>query len=112
VKPGQLINSFYVYQRAAERTATEHESRELTLTILALGLCGEAGEVAELVKKSVGHGVPFDQSKIKKELGDVLWYLTQLAAAHGISLQEVATANVDKLRARYPQGFILGGGVR
>lgn len=71
----------------------------------ALGLTGEAGEVADLLKKGIGHGHGVDASKVCKELGDVLWYVAALAQAHGLSLEEVAQANVEKLRARYPQGF-------
>jgi NTP pyrophosphatase (non-canonical NTP hydrolase) len=69
------------------------------------GLAGEAGEVCDLLKKVHGHGKPYDGDQLKKELGDVLWYLANLADAHGFTLSEVAQANVDKLRARYPVGF-------
>lgn len=69
------------------------------------GLAGEAGEVCDLLKKVHGHGQPYDGEKLKKELGDCLWYLANLAGAHGFTLSEVAQANVSKLRARYPSGF-------
>jgi NTP pyrophosphatase (non-canonical NTP hydrolase) len=71
----------------------------------ALGLAGEAGEVCELLKKHWGHGHDLDQEKLKKELGDVLWYVAALAAQFQIELEDVAAANVAKLRSRYPQGF-------
>jgi NTP pyrophosphatase (non-canonical NTP hydrolase) len=77
-----------------------------------LGLAGESGEVADLLKKHLLHGVPFDRSALVKELGDVLWYLAAIAEDHGVTLDEVAQTNVAKLRARYPEGFVLGGGVR
>jgi NTP pyrophosphatase (non-canonical NTP hydrolase) len=75
--------------------------------IWALGLAGEAGEVADLLKKVHGHGKPLDREQVKKELGDVLWYVANLADAHGFTLSEVAVTNVTKLRARYPRGFTV-----
>ncbi len=71
----------------------------------ALGRAGEAGEVVELVKKRLFHGHVLDRTKLTHELGDVLWYLGQLASAAGITLDEVAKANLAKLAARYPEGF-------
>ena len=73
--------------------------------IWAHGLAGEAGEVCDFLKKVHGHGKPYDRAALVKELGDVMWYVANLADAHGITLSEVATANVAKLRARYPAGF-------
>jgi NTP pyrophosphatase (non-canonical NTP hydrolase) len=77
-----------------------------------LGLAGEVGEVVELVKKARFHGLTLDKEKLKSECGDVLWYLTDLCAQAGFTLADAAQANTDKLRARYPDGFKLGGGVR
>lgn len=70
----------------------------------ALGLAGEAGEVCDLLKKHWGHLHPLDHEKLKKELGDVLWYVAALAVQFGLTLDEVALANVAKLTARYPKG--------
>lgn len=75
--------------------------------IWALGLAGEAGEVADYLKKVHGHGKPYDRTKLLGELGDVLWYLSNLADIHGMTLSEVAQGNVDKLRARHPKGFTV-----
>lgn len=75
------------------------------LDLGALGLAGEAGEVADLLKKHVHHHKPLDRSALVKELGDVLWYLAFLCEANGLTLEEVASANAEKLRARYPDGF-------
>jgi NTP pyrophosphatase (non-canonical NTP hydrolase) len=77
-----------------------------------LGLCGEAGEVADAIKKAHFHGVAYELAAIKKELGDVLWYVAALAEDHGLTLSEIAKENVEKLRRRYPDGFVSGGGVR
>ena len=80
------------------------EQKQLLLG--ALGLCGEAGEVAELVKKHVFHGHPIDTVRLLKEIGDVLWYLNYLAArCLGCTLLAVMRANIQKLSARYPEGF-------
>lgn len=78
----------------------------------ALGLAGEVGEVVELIKKDRFQAQPLDPAKLCLELGDVLWYLTDLAHQYGLSLADVAEANSRKLRARYPDGFVPGGGVR
>ena len=61
--------------------------------------------MADLIKKSVFHGHDVDKGEIKKELGDVLWYLSQIARLAGLSLEEVAVANIEKLSRRYPDGF-------
>jgi NTP pyrophosphatase (non-canonical NTP hydrolase) len=90
------------YQLLASRTACPHE---FELANYGLGLTGEAGEVADLVKKSMFHGHEIDQDEIKKELGDVMWYLALLASLAGLSLEEVARANIEKLEKRYPEGF-------
>jgi len=76
---------------------------------LALGLTGESGEVAEIIKKVERHGRELDKKHLCEELGDVLWYLTVLAHANGLSLSQVAVENINKLRARYPEGFVKRG---
>lgn len=81
-----------------------------------LGLCGESGEVAEKVKKVIrdNDGV-FDElaiCSIKAELGDVLWYLTQLATELGLSLEDIASSNLQKLRDRQSRNALSGSGDR
>ena len=71
----------------------------------ALGLAGEAGEVADYLKKVHLHGHGLDTNKVLGELGDVLWYVSALARAHGLTLADCANANARKLRGRYPDGF-------
>ncbi len=71
----------------------------------ALGLCGEAGEVADQLKKHFFHGHPLDQAKLSSELGDVLWYWVLLCDTLGLSMESVVAGNVEKLRRRYPDGF-------
>ena len=69
------------------------------------GLNGEAGECIDILKKTEFQGHDFDPMKMVDELGDVLWYVAQLATGLGVTLEYVAQHNVDKLLARYPDGF-------
>lgn len=71
----------------------------------ALGLTGESGEVSDMIKKHIFHGHDLDRDELIKELGDVCWYVALLCNAIGVSLDEVMTRNIDKLRERYPEGF-------
>ena len=94
------------YQTAALRTAqTDKLSASDLLLNSALGLCGESGEVADLVKKHRFQGHDIDVEHIAKELGDVAWYLAVGAYAIGYDLETILQMNVDKLKARYPDGF-------
>lgn len=93
------------YQSQALTTFNHDLSPELTISVLALGLTGEAGEVADLIKKKVGHGHQIDTDELEKELGDVLWYIAALAHTFDLTLVEIAERNLAKLRKRYPNGF-------
>lgn len=76
-----------------------------------LGLAGEAGELCSLVAKAIRDGAKFDhQQNIKKELGDVLWMLSAIAADNGFTLEDVARANIDKLTSRKERGVLGGSG--
>jgi NTP pyrophosphatase (non-canonical NTP hydrolase) len=77
---------------------------EKGLTIFGLGLNGESGEVAELVKKYLDRGKEIVPSNMLLELGDVLWYLTALGNLYGFTLEEIARANIAKLTARRAHG--------
>ena len=81
---------------------TEEQSR---LLLYSVGLGGEGGEILEHAKKHVWHDQPLDRAYLLKEMGDALWYLDQLAQLMGYTLEEVATANDEKLTARHPEGF-------
>lgn len=93
------------YQQLAARTDNMDLGRPLWLANGAMGLAGEAGEVVEIIKKHLTHGHDVDRDKLKKELGDVIWYAAKIARAFEIKMSEVATANIEKLAARYPDGF-------
>ena len=94
------------YQIAALRTAQTDKltARELLLNS-ALGLCGESGEVADLLKKYHFQGHNLDLDHVAKELGDIAWYLAVGAYSIGYDLEKILQMNVDKLKARYPNGF-------
>ena len=70
-----------------------------------MGLCGEAGEAIDIVKKWFAQGHTLDKEHLVKELGDIAWYLAEAATALEIPLECILQANIDKLRERYPQGF-------
>lgn len=94
------------YQRLALVTAAPPgDSQSLHLAILGLGIAGEAGEVADLLKKVIGHGHSLDPEWLAKELGDVLWYVATIAAQVGLPLSTVMERNIEKLAKRYPGGF-------
>lgn len=76
----------------------------------ALGLAGETGEVCEKVKKSIRGDREIDRKEMTRELGDVLWYLANLADDLGIALEDVARANLEKLRSRRDRGVLRGDG--
>lgn len=93
------------YQALAQRTSGAGGDGERRLIIAALGLTGEAGEFANMVKKLTAHGHEIPLETLADELGDVLWYVAEAASTCGLQLGDIAQQNVDKLRARYPEGF-------
>lgn len=93
------------YQALALRTLNPELDKAEMLLNSVMGLCGESGEAIDLVKKHRMHGHPFDRESFAKELGDVAWYLAEAAAAIDLDLETVLQMNIDKLKARYPEGF-------
>ena len=98
------ISDFQDYENRALKTANRSSSIEFDIAIATLGLNGECGEVTEIIKKQLAHNKPVDHNRLKSELGDVLWYLTYLCNLLNIPLTDVASGNLDKLAARYPEG--------
>jgi NTP pyrophosphatase (non-canonical NTP hydrolase) len=100
------------YQRLSRRTA--EYPREAWLAYPTLGLAGEAGEVAEHAKKAIRDdgGSVSDERKtaMSKELGDVLWYVAQIATELGLDLNEIAEQNLAKLLSRQQRGVLSGSG--
>ena len=95
------------YQAEAMRTASgvTAASEENLMLNGAMGLCGESGEIIDLLKKNMFQGHDIDKEHLAKECGDVLWYLAILAKGLGYELDEIAEMNKVKLRNRYPDGF-------
>ena len=93
------------YQELAMRTLNPELSKKDILVNSVMGLCGESGEVIDIVKKHLAQGHELDRDKLVKELGDVAWYLAETATALDVDLEEVLAGNIAKLKARYPEGF-------
>lgn len=92
------------YQAAAMRTAKKQDKRSELLEA-TLGIVGEGGELADMYKKVRFQGHADDIEHAIKEAGDCLWYIALMADALGVTLQTVAEVNIEKLKARYPEGF-------
>lgn len=85
---------------------TPFENRDLGGVLNAcLGLAGEVGELNDMIKKWVFHEKELDETHLKKELGDVMWYVAMMCQSMGWGLDDVLQMNIDKLIARYPEGF-------
>ena len=93
------------YQKMALTTLNPALGKQDVLINGVMGLCGESGEAIDIVKKHLARGHPLDREGLIKELGDVAWYLAETAYALDVSLEEVFQRNIDKLKARYPEGF-------
>jgi len=103
---------FDQYQVEAKKTAIYHDRGGPLYPFL--GLAGETGEVLEKMKKFIRDGSEGDEDKLKedlaKELGDVLWYLANIASDRGLSLREIARINLQKLADRQERGVLRGSG--
>lgn len=93
------------YQKLAMTTLNPALSKQDVLVNAVMGLCGESGEAIDIVKKHLHQGHELDKEKLLKELGDIAWYLAEAAYALDTPLDQVLQSNIDKLRARYPEGF-------
>jgi NTP pyrophosphatase (non-canonical NTP hydrolase) len=93
------------YQTLAMTTLNPELSKKDILINSVMGLCGESGEAIDLVKKWLAQGHELDKDKLIKEIGDVAWYIAEIATVLGVSLEEVLTRNIEKLKSRYPDGF-------
>lgn len=104
---------FSTYQRLSRKTAI-YPRRGKNVVYLTLGLAGEAGEVAENVKKMLrddnGRLHPERKQRLAHELGDVLWYIANLAGELGLRLDDIASDNIAKLRSRQRRGVLKGSG--
>lgn len=105
--------TFEEYQKQSRTTAI-YPNQGNNYIYPTLGLCGESGEVAEKIKKLIrdDNGIVTDEKKeeIKKELGDIMWYLAQLCTEFGLNMDDVAAGNLEKLFSRMERGAIQGSG--
>ena len=105
------MNSINQYQQDAKRTARHTYSsnfsvpRRSDLANYTLGLTGESGEVGDIIKKHLFHGHPLDRDALKNELGDIMWYIANLATVLNMDLSDITDGNIQKLYERYPEGF-------
>lgn len=93
-----------IYQLDVLKYAPDYQHYMPNVLYAAIGMCGEAGEVSELVKKYAYHGHTIDTEHLARELGDVLWYVSYMAHLFGYSLGKIMEMNQDKLAKRYPDG--------
>ena len=93
------------YQELAMTTLNPELDKKDVLINGVMGLCGESGEVIDIVKKHLAQGHELDKEKIIKELGDVAWYMAEIATVLDVELEDVLVQNIEKLKKRYPEGF-------
>lgn len=95
---------FNNYQALAQRTANRIKKKDKVINGL-MGLNGEAGEAIDIMKKHLFQGHDLDKEKIMDELGDVLWYIAETCSGLGVTMEDLAKQNIEKLVKRYPDGF-------
>lgn len=93
------------YQTLAMTTLNSKLDKKDVLINGVMGLCGESGEAIDIVKKHLAQGHELDREHLIKELGDIAWYIAETATALDVTLEEVLSQNIEKLKKRYPQGF-------
>ena len=93
-----------IYQMDVLKYAPDYQHYMPNVLYAAIGMCGEAGEVSELVKKYAYHGHAIDKDHLARELGDVLWYVSYMAHLFGYPLGKIMAMNQEKLAKRYPDG--------
>lgn len=96
------------YQKLAMVTLNPALCKKDVLINGVMGLCGEAGEAIDIVKKHLAQGHELDREGLVKELGDIAWYLAETAHALDVDLETVLERNIEKLKKRYPEGFDAG----
>lgn len=97
--------TFDEYQEDAGRTVNPDLDYERRTTQGVFGLVGETGETVDMLKKHLYHGHILDREKLAEELGDILWYVAELASVNDLKLSFIVRRNISKLLYRYPGGF-------
>lgn len=93
------------FQQNSIRTLNTNLTKEQLLSNMVMGIAGESGEVADVIKKHLYQGHDLDVAHLKEEIGDVMFYIANLANVLELDMEEVLEDNINKLRKRYPQGF-------
>ncbi len=102
----RLIGKMQEYDMKFSNEQSNKESVDIGGIFNAcLGMSGEVGEFNDMIKKWVFHEKELDMEHAKKEAGDILWYVVMLCESFGWNMEEIMQMNVDKLKARYPEGF-------
>ena len=96
------MNSIIDYQVASTRTMKFDDKVSIHC---CMGIAGETGEVIDLIKKSVFYGKELDKDKVAEEIGDIMFYIVNLATSLNISMSDILDTNINKLIKRYPNGF-------
>lgn len=99
------MKTFNKYQKEAAKTIPADFNSETMIDNAVYGLCGEVGECVDRLKKVKFQGHPNDREHLIYEIGDVLWYLAEMATGAGLTLEEIAEKNIQKLRKRYGDSF-------
>ena len=102
---GEIDMTVNEYQTLAMASLNRELSQKDILINAVMGLCGESGEAIDIVKKHLFQGHDLNREALKKELGDIAWYLAEAATALDTPLEEIFQGNIDKLKQRYPEGF-------
>lgn len=100
----ETVSDANAYQEDVLKYAPDFDTVTEAMKYAAIGLCGEAGEASEIVKKHLYHGYPSDDEHLMRELGDVLWYVAYMAHLLNCPLSLIMALNQDKLAKRYPDG--------
>jgi NTP pyrophosphatase (non-canonical NTP hydrolase) len=96
---------FNEYQKKAISTAKPWDDQNMRLAYYTLGLTGEAGECADAIKKHLSGSKQIDPDAIKRELGDVLWYINALSTYFNFDLDDIAQTNIAKIKARHGESW-------
>lgn len=93
------------YQEETKRTLNKDLSQRELLSNMGLRIAGEGGEIADIIKKHLFQGHELDKEHLFEEIGDQLWYISNLCNLCGFRIEDVMEYNVEKLRERFPEGF-------
>ena len=93
------------YQKLALITKKPWDNKKDQLIDACLGLSGECGEVNDIIKKDLANAKKCDPIELKKEIGDIMWYIAELCDSLNTTMEEVATLNIEKLKARHGDKF-------